>query len=71
MAQRIALLLSFDKFRLVSQGLKHMEADFGKAFLVEHYEKPEYVTIPVLFVLITTTFLKALLTGEVCALQFS
>lgn len=41
-AQRIALLLSFDKFRLVSKGLKHMEADFGKAFVVEHYEKPDF-----------------------------
>jgi hypothetical protein len=40
-AQRIALLLSFDKFRLVSRGLKHMEADFGKAFVVEHHERPE------------------------------
>lgn len=40
-AQRIALLLSVDKFRLVSRGLKHMQADFGKAFVVEHYERPE------------------------------
>lgn len=40
LAQRIALYLSYDKFRLVSKGLKHMEADFGKSFLVEHHEEP-------------------------------
>ena len=40
LAQRIALYLSYDKFRLVSKGLKHMEADFGKSFLIKHYEEP-------------------------------
>lgn len=40
LAQRIALVLSYDKFRLVSKGLKYMEADFGTAFVIEHRIEP-------------------------------
>jgi hypothetical protein len=39
-AQSFVLFLHLNKFGFVSNSLKHMEADFGKAFTFSHHVSP-------------------------------
>jgi hypothetical protein len=48
-SQKIALLLSFDKFSFMSRSLKYMDLDFGSSFSFVHDIKPKYVSDSSLF----------------------
>ncbi|MCO5604654.1 hypothetical protein L7F22_058824 [Adiantum nelumboides] len=41
-SQKIALFLTLDKFFLMSRSLTYMDADFGKAFSIDHHIRQSY-----------------------------